>query len=334
MTEDRKNDHIDLAFSSQADHLLTDKRFSYEPILGSYIRGVIEPFTFLGRTLRTPLWVSSMTGGAAQAKTINLNLARACKEFGMGMGLGSCRILLEDEKYFPDFDMRDVMGDDLPLYANIGIAQLEEMLASKTTDRIAGLVSRLRADGVIIHVNPVQEWLQSEGDLLKRPPLETIEEFLSLTSLKVIIKEVGQGMGPESIVRLLQLPVEAFELAAFGGTNFAKVELVRSSPYKKEFFEPISMIGHTAGEMLEIINKYAESGNKSGCRQIIISGGIHSFLDGYYYMSKSILPAIYGQASGLLRYARGNYEDLQKFITGQINGLIFARAFLRVKNQP
>jgi isopentenyl-diphosphate Delta-isomerase len=333
MMEDRKNDHLDLAISSQAENLPADKRFSYEPLLGSYSQGVIKPFSFLGRTLKTPIWVSSMTGGATHAKTINLNLAKACNEFGMGMGLGSCRILLEDEKHFPDFDMRDVIGDDLPLYANIGIAQLEEMLLHKSQDRISGLVSRLRADGMIIHVNPIQEWLQAEGDLHTRPPLETIEEFLSLTHLKVIVKEVGQGMGTESISRLMQLPVEAFELAAFGGTNFAKIELARSSPQQKELYEPISMIGHSADEMLEIINKYAASGDKSGCRQIIISGGIHSFLDGYYYMSKSILPSIYGQASGLLRHARGEYEDLRQFVKGQINGLIFARAFLKVKNQ-
>jgi isopentenyl-diphosphate Delta-isomerase len=333
MMEDRKNDHLDLALSSQAINLPADKRFSYEPLLGSYSQGVIKPFLFLGRTMRTPIWVSSMTGGAVHAKTINLNLAKACNEFGMGMGLGSCRILLEDEKYFPDFDMRDVIGDDLPLYANIGIAQLEEMLLHKSLDRISGVVSRLRADGLIIHVNPIQEWLQAEGDLHTRPPLETIEEFLSLTHLKVIIKEVGQGMGPESIARIMQLSVEAFELAAFGGTNFAKIELARSSPQKKELYDPISMIGHSAEEMLEIINKFAESGDKSGCRQIIISGGIHSFLDGYYYMSKSILPAIYGQASGLLRHARGDYEDLRKFVKGQINGLVFARAFLKVKKQ-
>jgi isopentenyl-diphosphate Delta-isomerase len=331
MTEDRKNDHIDLAFSAQMKNLPTDQRFNYEPLLGSASHGTIEPFQFLGRTMRTPIWVSSMTGGSSRSQMINLNLARACNEFGMGMGLGSCRILLEDEKYFPDFDMRGVIGDDLPLYANIGIAQLEEMLTSKSLDRIPELVSRLRADGVVIHVNPIQEWLQTEGDIVLRPPIETIEEFLSLTQLKIIVKEVGQGMGTESITRIMRLPIEAFELAAFGGTNFARVELARSSPQKTELFSPLSLIGHSADEMLELINQTAVSGEKSGCRQIIISGGIHSFLDGYYYMSKSILPAIYGQASSLLRYAQGDYEDLRRFVAGQISGLVFARAFLKVK---
>ena len=331
MTEDRKNDHIDLAFSAQMKNLPADPRFSYEPLLGSASQGTIEPFQFLGRTMRTPIWVSSMTGGASRAQTINLNLARACNEFGMGMGLGSCRILLEDEKHLPDFDMRDVIGDDLPLYANIGIAQLEELMKNKSPDRITDLVSRLRADGLIIHVNPVQEWLQNEGDMVMRPPIETIGEFLSLSDMKIIVKEVGQGMGTESITRIMRLPIEAFELAAFGGTNFARVELARSSPQKKELFHPLSMIGHSADEMLELINQVAGSAEKSGCRQIIISGGVHSFLDGYYYMSKSILPAIYGQASGLLRYAQGDYEDLRQYIAGQIRGLLFARAFLKVK---
>jgi isopentenyl-diphosphate delta-isomerase len=331
--EERKNDHIQLAFSSQMDNLPADKRFSYEPLSGSSLHGAIEPFPFFGRILRTPVWVSSMTGGSALARTINRNLARACNEFGMGMGLGSCRILLEDKKHYPDFDMRDVIGDDLPLYANIGIAQLEEMLLNKSLDRISDLVSRLRADGLIIHVNPIQEWLQNEGDLLTRPPIETIMEFLSLTKMRVIVKEVGQGMGPESIIRLMQLPIEAFELAAFGGTNFAKVELARSIPKKQELYGPLVMVGHSADEMLEVINNYAESGTPSGCRQIIISGGLQSFLDGYYYMSKSKLPSIYGHASTLLRHARGDYEDLRQFVIGQINGLLFARAFLKVKNK-
>ena len=332
MTEDRKNDHIELAFSSQVNNLSADKRFSYEPLLGSSRMGAIEPFEFLGRTLRTPIWVSSMTGGTSKARTINMNLAKACNEFGMGMGLGSCRILLEDERYMPDFDVRDVIGADLPLYANIGIAQLEAMLQDRSQEKIPELVARLRADGLIIHVNPMQEFLQKEGDLILKPPIETIEEFLSLTGLKIIVKEVGQGMGPESIKRLLQLPVEAFELAAFGGTNFARIELARSAPLKQELYDPLSSIGHSTDEMLDLINRVAGSGSNTGCRQIIISGGVHSFLDGYYYMTKSILPSIYGQASSLLKHARGDYEELQQFIAGQVKGLVFARSYLKVKS--
>lgn len=333
MTEDRKNDHIGLAFSSRAEEFPADPRFSYEPLTGYPGKGVIEPFQFLGRTLRTPIWVSSMTGGATNAATINRNLARACNEFGMGMALGSCRVLLENDRFLPDFDVRDIIGNDLPLYANIGIVQLEEIVLNKSTEKIIKLVELLRADGLVIHVNPVQEWLQVEGSLFKCPPADTIEEFLASTGMKVIVKEVGQGMGEESIRQIMRLHVEAFELAAYGGTNFARIELARSGDDAKRFLEPIAMIGHTAGEMLEIINRVAGDKEKPACRQIIVSGGIGSFLDGYYYMSKSILPAIYGQASAMLKHARGDYQDLKIFIQAQIDGLRFARAFLKVKNQ-
>jgi isopentenyl-diphosphate Delta-isomerase len=329
--EQRKHDHIALAFTSQVDAARSDTRFTYEPLLGSHMKGQIEPFQFLGKTLRVPMWVSSMTGGTSLARTINTNLARACQEFGMGMGLGSCRILLEKPGYFDDFNMRDIIGNDLPLYANIGIVQLEQMLENKSHDRLVELVARLRADGLIIHVNPIQEWLQNEGDVLKNPPIETIETFLSLTKIKIIVKEVGQGMGPESIRLLMNLPVEAVEFAGFGGTNFARVELARSTPSQQELYGPLALVGHTAGEMLDVVNAFEKSANPPACRQIIISGGIRSFLDGHYYISKSSLTSVFGQASGFLRFARGEYPELQQYVAGQINGLKFARAFLKLR---
>ena len=330
--EQRKNEHLELALSSQVGFDQIDGRFDYEPLLGSHTKGEINPVIFLGKTLRVPMWVSSMTGGTKFARTINTNLARACNEFGMGMGLGSCRILLEKEECFPDFDMRDIIGIDLPFYANIGISQLENMLHDKSYPKIFDLVNRLRADGLIIHVNPIQEWLQTEGDILKHSPIETIEEFLTLTKMKIVVKEVGQGMGPGSIARLMKCPIEAFELAGLGGTNFARVELARSTVQQRELYSPLAFVGHTADEMLEVVNTLVTTGSPLGCRQIIISGGIRSFLDGYYYISRSLLPSIFGQAAGFLRFARGDYNDLRSFVSDQVKGLAFARAFLHVKS--
>jgi len=83
--EQRKNEHIELASSSRVSDIYTYYRFSYEPVLGSHAHGEIEPFTFLGRTMRTPIWVSSMTGGGRLAREINTNLAQACNESGMGI---------------------------------------------------------------------------------------------------------------------------------------------------------------------------------------------------------------------------------------------------------
>ncbi len=329
--EDRKKDHIDLAFKSQVAAPHSDSRFSYEPMMGSHTKGVLEPFEFLGKAMRAPIWVSSMTGGTALARTINTNLARACNEFGMGMGLGSCRILLENEAYFPDFDMRSIIGDELPFYANIGIAQLEHMLEDGSYHKLVDLVGKLRADGLIVHVNPIQEWLQPEGDLLHHAPFSIVEEFLSLTNLKIIVKEVGQGMGPESLRKILSLPIEAVEFAAFGGTNFASVELQRSTPEQQELFGPLALIGHTAEEMLGVVNEMVDSKQAIQCKQVIISGGVKTFLDGYYLTSRCKLPSIYGQASGFLKFARGDYAELRAYTQGQINGLLFAKSFLRVK---
>ena len=154
---------------------------------------------------------------------------------------------------------------------------------------------------------------------------------MSLTNLKVIVKEVGQGMGPESLKRLMCLPLEAIEFAAFGGTNFAQVELARGNPEKQELFGPLALLGHTAGEMLDTVNALEQAGEPLLCRQLIISGGIRSFLDGYYFISKSSLTSVFGQASGFLRHATGEYPELQRYVADQVSGLKLARAFLKVR---
>ncbi len=330
--ENRKKDHIDLAIESQIGVHDLDRRFMYEPVLSAHPTNAIPETAFLGKTLRLPLWVSSMTGGTKMAGTINRNLARACNEFGMGMGLGSCRIILDDDTYLPDFDMRDIIGPDLPLYANLGINQAELLTLNKQTDKIRRLTDKLRADGLIIHINPLQEWFQPEGDRLQRPALETIEELLTVTDLPLVVKEVGQGMGAESLAELMKLPLGAIEFGAFGGTNFAKVELMRDKEQPRELFSPLSYIGHDAGQMVQMINQIAEqSSEEIRCRQLIVSGGIKSFLDGYYLIHQSSIPAIYGQASTFLRYAREDYEQLRNFVLHQIKGLQIAYAFLRIR---
>jgi len=328
---DRKKDHIDLAFQSRTGMEALDRRFYYEPLLSKHPASPLRPFEFLGKTHRAPLWVSSMTGGTRLAGQINRNLAKVCREYGFGMGLGSCRPLLESDAYFADFDMRDVIGDDLPFYANLGIAQLEVMVLQGDISPAEKLVERLRADGIIIHVNPLQEWLQPEGDRLSQPPIDTIRAFLEMTRHPVIVKEVGQGMGPASLKALLQLPLEAVEFAAYGGTNFAKLELLRSDEFKKQYYEPVSMIGHDALEMTDMVNHIVEHESGIECNQIIISGGIRSFLDGYFLINRCRLPAIYGQASGFLKFAAKSYEELQQFVEYQIEGLKLAQAYFITK---
>lgn len=329
----RKRDHIELAFQSQVDRGGLDGRFEYEPMLAGHPKaGSLPTFFFLNKKMNAPLWVSSMTGGTQMAHTINHNLAKACKDFGMGMGLGSCRALLESDETLPDFDVRPLLGDDLPLYANLGIAQVEQVLESGAFYRVENLIDKLSADGLIIHVNPMQEWLQPEGDRFKRAPLEVIKEVLDRARFPLIVKEVGQGFGPASIKALLQLPLAAIDFAANGGTNFAKLELLRSDPVKRELYSKLANVGHSAEEMLAFTNQIVEElGENLQCKEIIISGGIKHFLDGFYLVKKSALNSVYGQASGFLKHARGSYEDLHSYVQSQIQGLELANALLRVR---
>jgi isopentenyl-diphosphate Delta-isomerase len=329
--ENRKKDHIDLAFQSQTTKDKLDNRFHYEPMLSGHPQDGLKPFQFLEKTFRTPMWVSSMTGGTELASKINRNLAMVCKEFGFGMGLGSCRIILDDLVHFADFDMRDVIGDDLPLFANLGIGQVEQMLENKQVEKIRELVARLRADGLIVHVNPLQEWFQPEGDVIRHPPIDTIKRLLDKVQFPVIVKEVGQGIGPLSLRKLLKLPLAAIEFGAFGGTNFSNLETLRFPGSEKELYEPLSRVGNDAYQMLDSINRIYEQEKKILCKQLIISGGITSFLEGYYLLQKSLLPATYGQASSFLKYAMNDYESLRNYVDHQVKGLEMATAYLRIR---
>ena len=331
--KERKKDHIELAFQSQVGMHQLDQRFYYEPLLSAHPTDrTLAPFSFLGKEMKVPIWVSSMTGGTALAKTINHNLARACGEFGMGMGLGSCRSLLYSDEMFPDFDVRHLIGHHLPLYANLGVAQVEQLIAQEELYRVEKMVAQLKADGLIIHVNPFQEWMQPEGDHFSKAPIDTIRAFLDKVSIPVIVKEVGQGMGYESLKALFQLPLMAVDFAASGGTNFALLELLRSDPIQKERFQSLPHIGHSAKEMVQFTNALQiELGDQMKCQQVIISGGIKDFLDGYYLMRSLQIPSIYGQASGFLKHARGPYETLRQYVADQIEGLKLANAYLRVR---
>jgi isopentenyl-diphosphate delta-isomerase len=330
MGNDRKLEHIKLALDSQTKLAEQDRRFNYEPMLSAHPENIDLSIHFLGKTMRTPIWVSSMTGGTGVARTINANIARACREFGMGMGLGSCRKILFDKTHWDDFNFRDEIGDEQPFWANLGIAQVEELLVSKNIKAVVDLVGELRADGLIVHVNPLQEWFQPEGNRLKQSPLQTIQQLLGQVKFKILVKEVGQGFGPESLRQLLALPLEAIEFGAYGGTNFSKLEMLRGDQHKLEASLPFAFIGQSAGQMVDSVNQLLKENPQPACRQLIISGGIQNALDGYYLTSKSQLPAVFGMASAVLKHASESYESLAEFLENQIQALRLANAYLKI----
>lgn len=331
---DRKKDHINQAFNARVEKNEVDNRFNYEPLLSAHPTNELSSFSFAGKTMQLPIWISSMTGGTQQAKVINTNLARACNEFGLGMGIGSCRVLLEDKKHLPDFDLRPIIGDKAPFYANLGIAQLEQLVDTQSTDKIDELIELLNADGIIIHINPLQEFFQPEGELFKRPPIDTLIDFLDKSAVRVIIKEVGQGMGPKSMKHLLQLPIEAIEFAALGGTNFSLLEMMRSDKEELHTFKDFSKTGHTAEEMTQIVNQLiSEINGDYSCKQVIISGGITSILEGYYLQQQCKLKSVIGMGSALLKFASGEYEQLQRHLLYLKKSYQLASTFFTVKHQ-
>lgn len=322
----RKADHIELAFKSQTE--ANDERFIYEPLFAPHPRhGSLSPVSLADKVMRAPIWISSMTGGTEKAGFINKNLAIACKTFGLGMGLGSCRMLLHSDQYLQDFQLRKFMGDQ-PLFANLGIAQLEQLLLDQQMHKVQELIKKLEADGLIIHVNLLQEWVQPEGDVFLHPPLETIKRTLDALAVPIMVKEVGQGFGPKSLKALLQLPLEAVDYGAFGGTNFSLLEAARNGDSRAE----IAQVGHTAVQMTEWVSALVEmESEKINAKAIIVSGGIKNYLDGFWHLRKLPMKALYAQASAFLKHALQGEEAVLKYTEEQIRGLELAHACLEVK---
>jgi isopentenyl-diphosphate delta-isomerase len=307
---ERKGDHINLAQKARTESSVVDSRFNYEPMFFVHPKSDDKwPTKFLGHELDYPVWISSMTGGTDHAKTINENLAKLCGEFKLGMGLGSCRSLLTDKSRLNEFAVKKFMGNQ-PLFANLGIAQIEELIESNKVSLIHEMVKTTEADGLIVHINPLQEWFQPEGDRFKVSPLITLQRFLETVDYKVIVKEVGQGMGPKSLKALLELPIAGIELASFGGTNFTLLEKMRGE------------------EMISFLNALPTRD-----KEIIISGGIKSTLHGYQLKSSLKANSVIGFASAFLRPAISGYDTLKKFWLGQREALLTARTLLEVKEE-
>lgn len=343
---DRKFQHLELANSSQSTELRRVEGLNYEPLFAAHPQiNSDRDFSFADKKLGLPLWVSSMTGGTGAARHINQNLAKACRDFGLGMGLGSCRPLLESRQFFEDFNLRPIIGESLPFYANLGITQVENLLDQKETYKIIKMIDDLNCDGLIIHVNPLQEWFQPEGDRLKAPPYETITKLLNELQISIIVKEVGQGFGPQSMKALMKLPLTAVEFGAYGGTNFSYLEQQRrqySSVVKNEIDKStrgnLVRVGHTALEMTSMIRKISSSlpEEEIQCRNFIISGGVNDILEGHRLREtllekSSQYQAVIGQARGFLEYATEDYSKLKYYCESMRETFLMAQSFLSIK---
>lgn len=203
---------------------LEQYRFVHQALPELDLAEVDTSLQLFGKTLRAPLLVSSMTGGALEAERINRNLAAAAQACGIAMGLGSQRAAIAEPALAPTYQVRDVAPDIL-LFANLGAIQLNYGYG---VDECRRAVEMVGADALILHLNPIQEAVQDHGNTNWRGLLLNIESVCRTLDKPVIVKEVGFGISENVARQLVNAGVSAIDVAGAGGTSWAAVESRRA----------------------------------------------------------------------------------------------------------
>ena len=233
-TESRKADHLRLCIEEDVQFRETTSgleryRFAH-CCLPELDRADIDlTTTFLGKKLAAPLLISSMTGGTELAKTINYRLADVAQKHQIAMGVGSQRIIIENPQLADPFAVRR-LAPDILLFANIGAVQLNYNYGVEQCQKIIDI---LEADALILHLNPLQECVQTEGDTNFKGLLDKIAKLCDRLPVPVIAKEVGNGISGKMAEKLLAAGVSAIDIAGAGGTSWAKIEGERAKDGKQ-----------------------------------------------------------------------------------------------------
>ena len=226
----RKSDHIRINLQEDVDfkHVSTGferYRFVHCALPGFNLEDVDTSTPLLGKRLAAPLLISSMTGGTPEASAINERLAEAAQAAGIGMGLGSQRAAIEDPTLAETFRVRHVAPDIL-LLANLGAVQLNYGYG---LDECRRAVEMVAADALILHLNPLQEALQPEGETRFAGLLPKIEAVCRALEVPVIAKEVGWGLSEQVARQLADAGVTALDVAGAGGSSWSQVEMHRAT---------------------------------------------------------------------------------------------------------
>ena len=226
----RKLRHIDACLTGPVEFVGVTTGFEwfdlpYNALTQTSLTAVDLGTEFLGARLKAPVLIGAMTGGAELARTINRNLAGAAQKLGVGMMLGSQRIMLDDSPTgsaaATSFEVRDLAPDAL-LIGNIGLAQVTEDLGP----RLARALARVGANAVAVHLNPLQEAMQENGDTDFTGSLDLLARLAEELDYPVLVKEVGHGIGAAAAERLRGMAIAAVDVAGAGGTSWARVEQV------------------------------------------------------------------------------------------------------------
>lgn len=259
--------------------------------------------TLMGRTLKAPILISSMTGGTPEAEEINRILAAAAQEYGIAMGVGSQRAGIEHPEAAHTFRVRDYAPDIL-LFGNIGAVQLNH---GYTLDHCKQAVEMVQADALILHLNALQEALQPEGDTRFAGLAKKIEQICRQIGVAVIAKEVGWGFSEADVRLLRDSGVSAIDVAGAGGTSWSQVEKFRmKDPRRARVAEAFRDWGVPTVEAIQIVRQVAPE------MPVIASGGLQDGMD----IAKSLAlgARLGGMAGPFLRAARQSPGAVQDFI--------------------
>lgn len=227
-TQNRKADHIRICLDEDVQFRQTTGferyRFTHCCLPELDWDDIDLSTSFLGKSLRSPLLISSMTGGTEQARQINYRLAATAQQFGLAMGVGSQRVAVENPEVISTFDVRAI-APDIVLLANLGAVQLNYTYGLNECQKV---VDWLQADALVLHLNPLQESVQTSGDTNFRDLLPKIKRLCQHLPVPVIAKEVGNGISGAMAARLLEAGVSAIDVAGAGGTSWARVESERA----------------------------------------------------------------------------------------------------------
>lgn len=227
--QQRKDDHLRICLEENVDSEqptgLQRYRLEYDALPEVDLEDVDLSVEVLGKKLRAPLLIGSMTGGSKWAGELNMRIARAAAKVGIGMGLGSQRAMLKHKEVVSSFQVRQAAPELPLLLGNIGAVQLNYDV---THDDLQTLVRSVEADGLFFHLNPLQEAVQPEGDTRFVGLFEKMKQAVEAMPFPCVAKEVGAGISERSAQKLAKMSLAGIEASGVGGTSWARVEGYRA----------------------------------------------------------------------------------------------------------
>lgn len=301
--ETRKKEHIKIAVSDISQfgsNGLENYRFTTNSLPEIDFDKIDTSTIFLNKKVNYPFFVSCMTGGILEGGKLNKNLAKACEKYGIAFGVGSQRVAIENPSLAKFYNVRK-FAPNIPVLANIGLVQLNYGFGVKEFQKCVDIVG---ADALVVHINPIQEVIQPEGNRNWEGLLNKLGKVIDKIKIPVIVKEVGFGMSKDVIERMVKVGIQYIDIAGWGGTNWSMIEGLRGKA-DRELGELFSNWGISTAESLE---------NTKGFKglNVIGSGGIRNGIE----IAKciSLGASIVGIAAPFAKAGLKSEEDVEGLI--------------------